>query len=138
MPVEASIRAVYRDDSGRFLSRLHTAERRGMEQTAKEAEAMAYVLAPKRTGTMAATIRSTVGSSGWTVSVGTDHWQYTELGAVPHAITGDVSFFWEREGRMWHPGSNTINHPGTHAVHFMRSTFEAIAPRTLGNISRNF
>jgi hypothetical protein len=34
-----------------------------------------------------------------------------EFGAAPHGITGRVRFFWDRMGRWWVPGDNTIHHP---------------------------
>lgn len=54
-----------------------------------------------------------------------------ELGAVPHPITGWVSFFWEREGRMWEPGPNEISHPGNAPQPYLRPAYEIIMARIM-------
>lgn len=61
-----------------------------------------------------------------------------ETGAVPHEIPGNVLFFWEREGRMWVPGTNVINHPGNAAQPFLRPAFRIIKARSIDIMRRHY
>jgi hypothetical protein len=135
--IEATCRVYARMDTGRFLDRLAVAERAAVRETVDEGMAVARALAPKKSGAMAASIAPTYGTSGGSWSVGTDHWRFTEDGAIPHKITGWVNFFWVREGRDWDPGPNTIKHPGIRARHFMRRSYKIAAPKLLQRIRRN-
>lgn len=57
-----------------------------------------------------------------------------EFSAGPHAIPGEVSFFWENAGRMWIPYSADgptwlhpfIMHPGNPAQPYLRPAYHAI------------
>lgn len=135
MDLEVGTNVIYaRSDRGRFLDRIHSGARRGLKETADEGARIARNLATKKTGQMAGSITSTVGTSGASWSVHSGHWAYQEFGTRPHFIGGSVSFFWDRAGRRWVPGSNTIHHPGNRAVHFMRDSFDAVWPLALQNI----
>jgi hypothetical protein len=59
-----------------------------------------------------------------------------EFGAGPHEITGDVSFFWESEGRMWNPGDNMIHHPGNPAQPYLRPAYKIISGKLLSIMKR--
>lgn len=61
-----------------------------------------------------------------------------ETGAAPHEIPGNVSFFWEREGRMWIPGTNIINHPGNAAQPFLRPAYRIIARKSTDIMRRHY
>lgn len=124
-----------RDHLGRFLDKLHRAITEGVEETVKEGERVSKGLAPRKTSAMADSIQGVMTSAtSGALTVGTDHWQYTEFGAKPHDITGMVRFWWENEGREWYPDNNVIKHPGTRAVHFMAAGREAMRERMAANI----
>lgn len=122
-------RVYVRSDYGRFLSKYERAKQRVIEDTVKEGSATARALAPKRSGKLAASIKSTTGTSGGSWAVGTGYGQVQEKGGPPHRIKGNVSFFWVKKGRNWRPGRNWINHPGNPGVHFMERSYDIVAPR---------
>lgn len=77
---------------------------------------------PVDTGEMIASMRMEVRPGVGYVSVGTDHWHYTEYGARPHKIEPrgnyPLRFFWRRVGQeveFW-----KVSHPGTPTVAYMR------------------
>jgi hypothetical protein len=53
----------------------------------------------------------------WTATA--RHALITEEGGGPSQIPGEVSFYWEIEGRWWKPGHNVINHPATFAQPYL-------------------
>lgn len=139
---------------GRFMAHCEEAAQRSVDEAAEEGARVARMFAPRsgsyrrRTGPhMADTITATSAafhqsanklSATATFSVGTNHWQYTQRGAPPHGITGNVSFYWVREGRRWNRGTNTIRHPGTRAVHFMDRGYEAAREELKTAVRRNY
>lgn len=50
-----------------------------------------------------------------------------ERGAAPHEISGQVTFFWDNQGRWWNPGSNTINHPGNAPQPYLLPAYQIVA-----------
>lgn len=128
-----------RDTLGRFLAELPIKARRAIEETAKGGAAVARAEAPVKTGALKASIQPVIFSD-WSggVTVGTDHWKYTNYGASAHDIKGDVHFWWEREGRPWFPGSNTIRHPGITAVHYMDHAADYCKHTFMEAVRRNF
>lgn len=52
-----------------------------------------------------------------------------EHGAVPHIITGNVTFWWENAGRFWQPADTEIFHPGHGAQPFLAPAAKIIAAR---------
>jgi len=77
---------------------------------------------PVDTGQMIASMRMEVRPGVGFVSVGTDHWMYTEYGARPHKIRPrgnyPLRFFWRRIGQIVTPWE--VDHPGTPTVAYMR------------------
>lgn len=128
-----------RDSSGRYIAGIHERARRAIEETVKAGAEVGKAGASVKTGAMQASITGVVFSdfSGG-VTVGTDHWRYQNAGTAPHEITGDVSFFWEREGRPWFAGTNTINHPGNPALHFMDQAADFCRRDFMDAVRRNF
>lgn len=124
-------RVYVRDFKGRFLQRYEEKKRRAIADTVKEGARLAVMFAPKRTGALAASIQYTVGTSGGTWSVGTGHGLVQELGGRAHPLPGNVTFFWKKADRFWTPGYNDISHPGNPAVHFMRRSYDAVAPQMI-------
>lgn len=138
--VEVSLEGtIIRNRFGRFAEHCREAARKTAEEASEVGARVARARAPKRTGAMASTIRT--ASFAYTVggfTVGTDHWDYQEFGTHPHEITGEVSFFWERESRPWTPGRNVIHHPGNRAVHFMLDGYEASKVELIAAMYRNY
>lgn len=128
-----------RDQFGRFAAHCAEAARKTADEAAERGAAVARAAAPRKTGAMAGTIHA-VGGDGSMAQfvVGTGHWAYQEFGTAPHDITGEVSFEWEREGRRWVPGTNTIHHPGNHAVPFMLTGYEAAKVELVAAMQRNY
>ena len=70
-----------------------------------------------------------------------------ERGARPHLITGNLSFFWEAQGRKWVPAAiyyrmpglkDVINHPGNRAQPFLRPAFDVISHRVHEVMRRHY
>lgn len=131
-----------------FVAHMEEADRRSTEEAAEEGARVARLLAPKKTGRMASTIRASNSAMDATggirgaifaeITVGTNHWKFAESGTVPHEITGQVSFWWAREQRRWHPGPNIINHPGMLGSHFMQAAYVAAAEELIHAMRRNY
>lgn len=74
------------------------------------------------------------------------HWEATarhaliieEGTSVWPQIPGNVKFFWEREGRDWIPGKNTINHPPTQAQPYLKPALEDIMSKWEGYALRHY
>jgi len=133
-----STRVYARNSFGRFISELERAATETVAATVEEGTALAKGMATVKTGAMRASIEGymTSATSGeW--MVGTDHWHFQEHGTAPHPITGRVSFWWEKEGRPWFAGNNTISHPGNPAVHFMLNSYR-IAGGHMMDYARRF
>lgn len=64
-------------------------------------------------------------SAHWGV-VGTRHGMIIEKGGGPALIPGNVSFWWEKEGRRWLPGDNVIHHPPTAAKPYLQPSFDTV------------
>ena len=136
-----------RDDSGRWVDHCHAAAVQSAEEAVAEGIRVAQMIAPRKTGHMAATIRAQqtyeyevantlhVTSA---FSVGSDHWHFQEYGTLPHDITGMVSFYWEKQHRRWQPGTNVISHPGNRATHFMVRGNEAARDALEHAVRRNY
>ena len=128
-----------RDRLGQFVFHLQEIHARSTEEALVAGTAAAIAAAPKKTGRMASTIHYTLlNPKEGEVSVGTSHWRYSEFGTAPHLITGDVSFFWTREGRRWNPGKNMISHPGSMSKPFMRIGYEVACDTLKEAMSRNY
>lgn len=151
--IRVTNRVTVQDRFGQFLAQVEDADRRSVEEAAKVGAAAARARAPRsmvpRHGRhMADTIHAgsatggfsdrVIGSVSAEIIVGTEHWRFTETGTRPHEITGNVSFFWEKEGRRWNPGSNTIRHPGSIGVHFMQAGFDAAWEELPKAMKRNY
>lgn len=61
-----------------------------------------------------------------------------EFSAAPHDISGKVFFFWEKEGRMWQPGENIIDHPGNPAQPFLRPAYDIVMAQIMEIARREY
>src|SRR5689334_17961697 len=113
MDIAVSGRVVARNSMGEFIRACESAATATVEEAIKEGANLSRAMAPKggkpdpRTIPLAASIKSEM------LSRTSGHWYATarhslpqEFGAGAHDIPGEVSFFWEREGRPWIPGKN--------------------------------
>lgn len=142
--IAVSNKVIARDEFGRFIAECRMAGELTMRDLAEKGAELSRVMAPKghkpdpRTPRIVDSIRSSYTAT-------TAHWEadarhalYQEKGAPPHAIPGDVSFFWEKMGRMWRPGHNIIAHPGNPAHPYLRPAYEIIMATWMSYAKRYF
>jgi hypothetical protein len=138
MDVAVSSRVIARNNLGQFIRACQRAATETVEEAIKEGEDLAKGLAPTghkadpRTVTLRAgmyhrMLSATSGEFGCKAR----HALPQEFGAVPHDITGQVSFWWDAMGRPWIPGSNTIRHPGNAAQPYLRPAYSAVMARVM-------
>lgn len=121
-----------RNSFGQFIAACDAAATATVKQAVSEGADLSAVMAPKDTGTLAGSIRPQMTSSKsgkWYTRMKYAHPQ--EFGGSPHTQTGSVSFYWANMGRMWGPGPNLINHPGSAPQPFMRPAYEVISRRMM-------
>ena len=119
-----------RNRLGRFATEVSEAHNRATDAAGRYgARAMRLALADHtKTGALIGSVHyhnlgSRRGEISW--GKGAPHWRYLAYGARRHPIKGSVKFWWENRGRMWYPGTNTIDHPGIHPVPFIQESYEA-------------
>lgn len=123
---------IARDTFGKFISEMQLAGEAMMKDMAEEGARLSREFAPvghkydSRTPSIQDSIvaTSTATSAKWIC--GARHGLAQEFGGRPHEITGDVSFFWEREARDWRPGKNIISHPGNPSRPFLRPAYDIV------------
>jgi len=127
--IAVSNKVIARNGFGRFIAECKLAGAETMKDIAEKGADLSRQFAPKghkpdpRTPRIVDSIRSssTATTAHWEADA--RHALYQEKGAGPHEITGAVSFFWEKMGRMWRPGSNMIQHPGNPAHPYLRPAY---------------
>lgn len=132
MDVAVSNKVIARDNFGRFINKLEAAKVATMDDLANAGANLSRQFAPKgikrdpRTPHIADSIiaESTPTTASWKVLA--RHGLPQETGSKEHEITGQVAFFWEREGRWFRPGPNMIHHPGNPAKPYLRPAYEII------------
>lgn len=143
--IAVSSHVIARNEMGRFIEDCKLAARQTVEDLVNEGADLSRALAPSghkvdpRTTKLKASISSTMVSRThgyWYAEA--RHAMAQEFGAGPHPIPGNVSFLWEREGRWWIPGTNTINHPGNPAQPYLRPAYQAVAPRAIAVANRYY
>lgn len=128
-----------RNNLGRYLSEIPRKARAAIEAASNKGAEVARSRATVKTGAMRGTIQSVMfGDYSGGFVVGTGHWKYQEDGTAPHEIPGHGHFWWEREGRPWFPGNNTISHPGNPAVHFMQAGADVAKPDLIREVAKEF
>ncbi len=143
-----SNRVIARNNFGRFIRECEQAAESTVLETVTEGARLAAVYAPKRTFTLAGSIKPfmlSATSGVW--GTNTPYAAAQEFGAAAHTIDAHVKFFWNKAGRMWmypetylartgYPGADPINHPGNPATHFMRDS-QQIMSRRMVQIAKN-
>lgn len=150
MAVHVSNRVVVRNKMGQFIRECEDAAQRTVVEAINEGADLSAALAPKRTGALAASIVPLVLSR--TSGVWGSSLKYAmpqEEGSVRHALPADVSFWWEREARMWmppdvylrvtgYPGNDPIDHPGNPATHYLRDAYRVISRRLVKIAAKHY
>lgn len=133
MEIGVSNRVVHRNGIGQFTRDCSDAAESTVKKAIEEGAQLSRTLAPVGPKEDPRTVHLKDSISTQMFGRTSGEWKSTarhalpiELSAVPHDITGWVSFFWEREGRMWAPGSNIIHHPGNAAQPFLRPAYQVI------------
>jgi hypothetical protein len=138
MDVAVSNRVLARNNLGQFIAACQRAATETVEEAIKEGEDLAKDFAPEghkkdprtvtlREGMYHKMLSATSGEFGCRAR----HALPQEFGAVPHDITGNVTFWWDAEGRPWLPGHNVIKHPGNPASPYLRPAYSAIMARVM-------
>lgn len=138
MDVAVSNRVVVRNSIGRFRQACSDAAEETIREAVEEGAALSRSLAPVGHKNDPRTVHLKDSVESEVLSRTSGQWKSTarhalaiEKGAVPHPITGWVSFFWENEGRDWTPGPNEIQHPGNSAQPYLRPAYETIMRRIM-------
>ena len=145
MEIAFSGRVIARDSIGRFIAECERAATESIEDIIKDGESLAKDFAPVghkadprtvtlRQGMFHRMLSATSGEFGCRAR----HALPIELSAVPHEITGQVSFFWDAMGRPWVPGKNMIHHPGNAAQPYLRPAYAIVSGRAISIMRRHY
>lgn len=156
MKVGYSNQVHVRDEFGRFIADIERAATESVKAAIEEGADLSRSLAPSRRRRDPRTVKLKNSISTQMLSRTSGRWlsdaRHTlpiELGAAPHDITADVSFYWTKAGRMWFPygspevwdatggpGNEIIKHPGNTAQPFLRPAYKVISAKLLSIMSR--
>lgn len=125
-----SVRVHWRNEFGRFAQAVDTGAQRSQAEASDIGAALAAALAPKRSGLLASTIRST----GAGFAAGTGYAVDQEEGAGPHPIGAAGQIL---AGDGFGPVRGPVLHPGNPATHFMRDALKLVNQRLMGIIRGN-
>jgi hypothetical protein len=136
MEIATTSRVVARNGIGQFIRECELAAEKTIEEVVKDGENLSKGFAPVghkadprtptlREGMFSEVLSRTSGRWGCAAR----HALPIEKGAGPHAIPGNVRFFWDAMGRWWVPGTNEINHPGNAAQPYLRPAYEIMMGR---------
>lgn len=145
MEIGVSNRVVARNGIGRFISECEAAATTSVEDAIERGAALSIEMAPKGAGDDPRTIALADSIYAEMTGATSGHWIATarhalpvEFGSVAHDQTGDVSFFWEAEGRMWEPGPNIIKHPAVGAQPYLRPAYKAIMGEMMQILKKHY
>jgi hypothetical protein len=133
-----------RNRFGQFMSHLDMAAGHTMEDVANEGVALAMALAPeghkpdKRTRPISASFVKEVTRTTAQWGNTARHTLPQETGSKRHPISGQVRFFWEKEGRWWNPSSNIIDHPGNPPHPFLVPSYREVMRRFMSIARRHY
>jgi len=145
--IVARSRTVFaRDSFGAYAAECTAAASRTAAKTAKEGAKTSRRLAPsgakrdprpEHATPLKRTInwRMTGGSRAeWYATSG--HALHVEFGTSATVRSANVKFFWDKQGRMFLPGSNMINHPGMGAQPYLRPAYAMVAQGKMMSIAK--
>lgn len=127
-----SCRTQWRDEFGRFAQALDVGASRSQKEAGEIGAALAAALAPKHSGFLAGTVRST--GHGFEATAGYAAAQ--EEGAGPHPI-GEAGQTLGNKAEDFGPVKGPVLHPGNPATHFMRNALRMVNQRLMGIIRKN-
>jgi hypothetical protein len=130
--VGITTRVQWRDEFGRFAQALDVGAQRSQTEAGEIGAALAAALAPKRSGFLASTIRST----GHGFAAGAGYAAAQEEGASPHLI-GTAGQTLANESDNFGPVRGPVLHPGNPAAHFMWQALKLVNQRLMGIIRSN-
>ena len=150
MDVAVSNRVIARNGLGQFIRECEQAAGETVLDVARQGVAASRALAPVRTGALASSIQPFLLTR--TQAVWGSNLKYAlpqETGARAHDLPANVSFWWEREGRMWmppevylrrtgHAGADPIKHPGNPGTHFLRDGFDSVWGRVMSIARKHY
>lgn len=128
-----STRVQWRDEFGRYAQSLDVGAERAQSESSEIGAVLAAALAPKRSGFMASTIRST----GHGFMAGAGYAAAQEEGAGPHLIGTGFDSVLVNEAEGFGPVLGPVLHPGNPATHFMRNALRMVNQRLMGIIRAN-
>ncbi len=145
MNVAVSNRVIARNNFGQFIRDCEQAAEKTVKESIDRGAKLSRDLAPAGNKTDSRTPKLKDSIKPEMLSRTSGVWKCTarhalpvETGSVPHEITGDVLFFWEREGRWWNPGDNIINHPGNAAQPYLRPAYDIVSREMMNIARRNY
>lgn len=125
-----SVRVQHRDEFGRFAAALTEGARRSEREASEVGAVLAAALAPKRSGALAASVRST--EHGF--AAGAPYAAAQEEGGRPHKIRVKYKAALYNPTENFGPTSGPVLHPGNPATHFMRQALSLVNQRMMGII----
>lgn len=125
-----SVRVQWRDEFGRYAQALSVGAQRAQQEASDVGAVLAAGLAPKRSGFLASTIRST----GAGFAVAASYALAQEKGAGPHLIGASFNAILVNEAEGFGPVLGPVVHPGNPATHFMRDALKLVNARLMGII----
>lgn len=119
----------WRDEFGQFAKHIEEGAEEGIAAAANEGAFLAAVLAPKRTGRLAASINPFTNGlqGGWTTQ-GVPYAMAQEEGASPHEIGAPGQVL---SGDDFGPARGPVTHPGNPAKHYMKRSYDLVAPKLI-------
>jgi hypothetical protein len=142
--IAVSNEVLLRDGFGRFIRECEDAGKQTIQDAVDKGYALSMQMAPE---SGQADPRSVSIKGGmWKEASGTRgrwgtlarHGMAVELGTRRHPQTGNVSFFWAKEGREWEPGDNMIDHPATRAQPFLKPAYRAVMKQVMAIMRKNY
>ena len=158
MDIGVSNKVIVRDEFGQFIADVMGAATKSIQEAVDEGAALSRKLAPSRARKDARTIKLNKSIRSEITSRTSGQWIATarhalpiELGAAPHDLPGNVSFFWEEQGRPWYAynspeafenlgwsGNEIIRHPGNAPQPYLRPAYVKIAAKLLNIMSKHY
>lgn len=145
MEVAVSNKVIARNSFGQFIAECELAGAQTMQEVAEHGAELSRQFAPvgKKPDPRTPKLRDAI-TSAYTAT--TAHWKaiarhaviVESTGSVQHFQTGDASFFWERESRMWTPGKNMIDHPPTTPQPYLRPAYEIMMNAWMSMAQRHY
>jgi uncharacterized protein YukE len=130
----------FRDDSGRFLSKVDAGATAAVKEIAETIANLAKAFAPFRTGELKKSIIARMMGAHEAFAIATaPHAAVQEFGGSPHTI-GEEGQRLINRGEGLYPGWSgwgVVEHPGNPATHFMRNAGQVVAALSQGIVEKH-